>query len=155
MGLKLKRTGTISHLTERIHKAKTHTQKLKRFIILETKTKLHLYKALVRPILEYPVIPNALASSTQMRNMQKLQNRNLRIINKNDNNDYSTMKQLHNHYNIEPINTRLFKAAQRLWNKFQEKEADIYEQVKPIGFEAPRGGAYNNRKHLKLGTPCS
>ena len=22
-------------------------------------------------------------------------------------------------------------------------------------FEAPRGGAYNNRKHLKLETPCS
>ena len=30
-----------------------------------------------------------------------------------------------------------------------------YKQVKPIGFEAPRGGAYNNRKHLKLETPCS
>ena len=26
------------------------------------------------------------------------------------------------------------------------------EQVKPISFEAPRGGAYNNRKHLKLET---
>ena len=24
------------------------------------------------------------------------------------------------------------------------------KQVKPIGFEALRGGAYNNRKHLKL-----
>ena len=29
------------------------------------------------------------------------------------------------------------------------------KQVKPIGFEAPQGGAYNNRKHLKLETPCS
>ena len=29
------------------------------------------------------------------------------------------------------------------------------KQVKPIGFEAPRGGAYNNQKHLKLETPCS
>ena len=28
-------------------------------------------------------------------------------------------------------------------------------RLKPIGFEAPRGGAYNNRKHLKLETPCS
>ena len=128
LGLKLKRTGTVSHLTERIHKAKTQTQKLKRFINLETKTKMHLYKALVRPILEYPVIPNALASNTQMSNMQKIQNRNLRIINKNDNNDSTTMKQLHDHYNIEPINTRLFKAAQKLWNKFQKEEADIYEK---------------------------
>ena len=31
----------------------------------------------------------------------------------------------------------------------------LRKQVKPIGFEAPRGGAYNNRKHLKLETPCS
>ena len=28
------------------------------------------------------------------------------------------------------------------------------KQVKPIGFEAPRGGAYNNRKHLKLEILC-
>ena len=53
LGLKLKRTGTISHLTERINKAKTQTQTFKRFINLETKTKLHLYKALVRPIPSY------------------------------------------------------------------------------------------------------
>ena len=31
----------------------------------------------------------------------------------------------------------------------------MLQQVKPIGFEAPRGGAYNNRKHLKQETPCS
>ena len=30
----------------------------------------------------------------------------------------------------------------------------LMKPVKPIGFEAPRGGAYNNRKHLKLETPC-
>ena len=30
-----------------------------------------------------------------------------------------------------------------------------YKQVKPIGYEAPQGGAYNSRKHLKLETPCS
>ena len=29
------------------------------------------------------------------------------------------------------------------------------QQVKPIGFEALRGGAYNNQNHLKLETPCS
>ena len=31
----------------------------------------------------------------------------------------------------------------------------LRKQIKPIGFEALRGGAYNNRKHLKLETPCS
>ena len=27
------------------------------------------------------------------------------------------------------------------------------KQVKPVGFEAPRDGAYNNRKHLKQVKP--
>ena len=36
-----------------------------------------------------------------------------------------------------------------------EEEGLASKQVKPIGFEEPRGGAYNNQKHLKLETPCS
>ena len=59
LDLKLKRTGIISHITSRISMAKTQTQKLKRFNGLNMNTRLHLYKALIRPILEYPVIPNA------------------------------------------------------------------------------------------------
>ena len=42
--------------------------------------------------------------------------------------------------------SKAVKNIDALWEK---------KQVKPIGFEAPRGGAYNNRKHLKLETPCS
>ena len=58
LGLKLKRTGTVSHITDRIRSAKNQTQRLKRFINLNEKTKSHLYKALIRPVLEYPVVPN-------------------------------------------------------------------------------------------------
>ena len=59
---------------------KTQTSKLKRFINLENKTKLHLYKSLVRPLLEYPVIPIALACKTQTLNIQRVQNRNVKMI---------------------------------------------------------------------------
>ena len=73
-GLKLKCTGIISHITSRISMAKTQTQKLKRFNGLNMKTRLHLYKALIRPIFEYTVIPNALVSKTQLTKIQRVQN---------------------------------------------------------------------------------
>ena len=85
-GLKIKRTGTVSHLSDRNKSAKGQSQKLRRFTNLNENTKLHLYKALVKPILEYPVIPNALASRKQIINMQQIQNQNLRLVAKNTDN---------------------------------------------------------------------
>ena len=62
LGLNLRRTGFVSHITEGLNLAKTQTNKMTRFTELKDTTKLHLYKALIRTILEYPVIPNAMAS---------------------------------------------------------------------------------------------
>ena len=64
LGLTLKRTGIKQHITNRINLAKIQTNKLRRFSGLDTNIKLHLYKALIRPILEYPIIPNGLTSAT-------------------------------------------------------------------------------------------
>ena len=82
LGLTISRTGIVRHITNRINAAKTQTQKFKKFIKLKSITKLLLYKTLVRPILEFPVVPMALASTTQLKNIQKVQNRNIRIIKK-------------------------------------------------------------------------
>ena len=128
LGLKIKRTGIISHITARIRAAKAQTQKLKRFAKLEVKTKLHLYKAPVRPVLEYPIIPNALTSKTQQRKMQMVQNRNIRMIKKGSELEQKTIKETHEHLQLEPINTRLFAAAEKLWHKMQEKETILYNQ---------------------------
>ena len=125
LGLKLKRTGTVSHITDRIRSAKNQTQRLKRFINLNEKTKSHLYKALIRPVLEYPVVPNVNASKSQMKKMQRVQNRNLKMIAKNTENENKTIKELHEIYGYEPINIRLFCAAEKLWHKFQAKEPEI------------------------------
>ena len=125
LGLKLKRTGTVSHIGKRIRLAKTQTQKLKRYNNLEESTKLHLYKALVRPILEYPEIPNALASRSQLKKMQGAQNRNRKMVAKNTDNENKTIKQLHETYGIDAINIRLYNAADKLWNNFSEKGPEI------------------------------
>ena len=77
LGLKLKGTGITSHITLRISLAKTQTQKLQRFYDLNLNTKLHLYKALIRLLMKYPIVPNALTSRSQLTKMQRVQNRNL------------------------------------------------------------------------------
>ena len=125
IGLKLKRTGTVSHITDRIRLAKNQTQRLKRFVNLNEKTKSHLYKALVRPVLEYPIVPNVNATKSQMKKMQRVQNRNLKMIAKNTENENKTIKELHEIYGYKPINIRLFCAAEKLWNKFQSKKLKI------------------------------
>ena len=87
LGLTLKRTEAVSHITNRINIAESQTGKLRRFAQLKTNTKLKLYKSLIRPIIEYPIVPNALAlaSKSQLRKMQKVQNRNVRMITCNNN----------------------------------------------------------------------
>ena len=127
LGLKLKRTGFVSHIADRINLARTQTNKIRRFIHLNTKTKLHLYKALIRPLLEYPIIPMALASKAQMLNLQKIQNNNIRIITKFDPElEDKTIEERHNILKIEPINIRLYDRLTKLWNKVEEKEIETY-----------------------------
>ena len=130
LGTKFKRTGMANHITNRVNLAKAQTSRIKRFMALKEKTKLHLFKALIRPVLEYPVITNALASKHQMLKMQKVQNANLNIIAKNTENELKTIKELHEIYDIEPINIRLFKAAERTWEKYLEKDPEMENRAR-------------------------
>ena len=68
----------------------------------------------------------------------------LRVGNKNNKNGHKK----------EEKKQKKKKKKKKRRRRKKKKRFDI-KQVKPIGFEAPRGGAYNNRKHLKLETSCS
>ena len=117
LGLKVKRIGIVGHLADR--QVKVQSQKIKRFADLKDKTKLYLYKAVIRPVLEHPVIPNSLAFKTQLTNVQQIQNQKMRFIERNTEHRNKTMEQLQKHYNIEAINVRLYRQTSMLWNKFQ------------------------------------
>ena len=45
---------------------------------------------------------------------------------KNTENKNKTMEQIHEVLNIEPINIRLYTAANKLWEKFQINQPNIY-----------------------------
>ena len=76
--LTLTRTGFTSHANNKINLAKQQFLKLKRLYKLNPILQVRLYTTLVRPIMEYPPIPNALASRSLTLKMQRVQNRALK-----------------------------------------------------------------------------
>ena len=150
LGLKIKRTGTVQHITERIQKAKVQTNKLKRFANLKTETKIHLYKSLVRPLLEYPIVPIALASKTQLLNIQRIQNKNLKIATRNDERyENKTTQEIHEEFNIEAMNVRLYDRMIKLWNKVEAKDIAIYDRSMNMNRDDLRDHSWWPRTALK------
>ena len=114
LGLTIKRTGVSQHITNRIKQAKAQSTKLKRFIRLDPSIKLHLYKALIRPVMEYPIIPNGITSDINMIKMQRVQNKNLKFVAAYTAQQHFTIEDLHKYYEIDTMNVRLYKAAKKI-----------------------------------------
>ena len=109
--------------------AKIQSSKIKRFIKLYPKVKLHLYKALIiRPIMEYPIIPNGIKSLDHIKNMQRVQNKNLKFAAAYSDHSNKTAEELHLHYNIDPMNVRMYDAVDKLWAKMELKEPEIHQK---------------------------
>ena len=68
LGLNLTTRGISSHFkTRKAILANGQLIKLNRFKSLDERIKLHIYKGMIRPILEYPVVPICLASKTNIK----------------------------------------------------------------------------------------
>ena len=106
--------------------AKIQSSKIKRFIKLDPKVKLHLYKVLIRPIMEYPIIPNGIKSLDHIKNMQTVQNENLKFAAAYSDQSNKTAEELHLHYNIDSMNVRMYDAVEKLWAKMEIKEPEIH-----------------------------
>lgn len=98
LGLKIKRTGCRSHITQKIGRAKTELTKLKRFAGIKPELMLRLFMTLIRPIMEYPIVPVALAAKTTQLRMQQVQNRALKMAVKGTPDRYLTAKEIHEKY---------------------------------------------------------
>ena len=129
LGLTLSRTGFEKHVNNKINQAKHQLLKLKRFYQLSPQLQIRLYTTLIRPIMEYPPIPNALASKSLTLQMQRVQNRALYNAVRNTEDRYKTVEELHNLFQIEPLNVRLYNRLQKTWNKIQELDAELYDNT--------------------------
>lgn len=137
LGLKLTRTGHRPHIKERINLAKIALSKIKRFSGMASRTKAHLYKALVAPHLSYPPVPlNAISRSNQEK-LQAIQNRALRWINGDVPPYHTTTEDLHHQYKMQPLNIKHFKAGLRVWNTLREHQPNDTRRLAEADTTAP------------------
>ena len=93
LGLTLTRTGFTKHINNKTNLAKHQSLKLKRFYKLKPDLQVRLYMTLIRPILEYLPIPNALTSNSLKLKMQRVQNSALRNAVRGTEDSHMTVEQ--------------------------------------------------------------
>ena len=132
LGYKISSTGSVTHIRERIRMAILNLAKLYNLNNLNQSTKLYLYKALIQPILTYPPVPLHTASNTQMKNMQRIQNKAIRWIKNNEIERGTTMESLHQELKLEAINVRLHKMAEKIWNKIELNNEYMFNVLREL-----------------------
>ena len=132
LGLTLRTRGAACHIKDRINIAKTQLNKINRFKNMDEKIRLHLYKALIRPIIEYPPIPICNSARSNLCKLQRVQSRALRAIANEGIERRSSNEELHVKYQMEPINQRIFNLANNVWNKLIHADPDIIEEAETL-----------------------
>lgn len=120
LGQKINTHGFSKQTKHRKNKA-THAQtKLYKLGNLPQTIKIHLMKALVIPVIDYPPIPTHALSNTQIRTLQSVQNKAIRFAtNTRYPYEYNT-RELHEIAKMKPVNIRLHERAKKIWNAIQE-----------------------------------
>ena len=153
LGLSIKRTGIVNHIKHKLNQAKHRKGIMNRFRKLNKNIRTHLYKSIIRPVFEYPVVPTCIMSQTNLKKLQSFQNNNIRQIHKNNNNnrnqqnqqnnDELTIEELHRIYKVDPLNIRYHKRANNTWEKFK----GIYPETARTSEEIDRNVNMNENDH--------
>ena len=112
------------HISSLVAKANRHLQQLRRFRHVPSKVKLYLYKALVRPLMEYPAVLLADSSRPQINKLQVVQNKALRFAYEVRWQDRITNDALHQRANLAYIQDRLSKLQSSVFRKIRETYLD-------------------------------
>lgn len=130
LGLLITINGYNKHIQDRNNKALAALKKLYRLQHMPEKIKIHLVKALVLPILEYPPIPTHALSQTQVSKLQKIQNKALRFAT-NQRYPYTMNKmQIHQYTKTLPLNIKLHERAKRVWDRLEDLQHHTLTKLK-------------------------
>ena len=130
LGLSITKSGYYKHMQERKNIAVASLQKLYELYNMPERIKIHLVKALILPILDYPPIPIHTMSRNQLSKLQKVQNKALRFATNQKHPYTMTTEQIHTHTKTTPLNIRLHYRAKTIWNRIEELETPIYQNLK-------------------------
>ena len=142
LGLTLKRTGSVSHITMKIATAKQQLLKLRRFYRLRPELQIRLYLTVIRPIMEYPPIPVALASRATLMKMQRVQSRALKQSVKGTDDRHLSIQEIHEKYKVDAINVRLAARLAKTWSKLEVRHQELYNRSTSANDNGIRGHAW-------------
>lgn len=132
LGLTIATNGFRKHSQNRINLAKIQLKNLYRFRDLSVGNKRKLYYALVKSVLEYPPVPLHVASNTQIKQMQIVQNKAARIITNTRYRDRETNQTVNELAELEPINISLHNQANSIWTKLEQFHNERTRQLLTI-----------------------
>ena len=141
------------HIASLVTKATWQLQRLYRFRSVPSKVKLYLYKALIRPLIEYPAVLLADSSEGQIKRLQVVQNKALRFVYDIRWPVTASNDSLHQRANIPDIKSRLEHLQARIFCKLQAKylEKDSYVTVyKYSDFTIEEESVFEQRNTMKL-----
>ena len=90
---------------------------------LDFKGKIHLVKALIVPLINYPAAPLNSISLTGVLQLQSILNKGLNFVYKNRWPNLRTAKSLHERARIIPINQTIHHRAVKIWDKIEAHTA--------------------------------
>lgn len=120
-------------MKERTELANNVLTKVKRFSGCPENTKIHLYKTLVRPIREYSPVPLNTIALSSWQKLQAVQNKAI-LWAKGIRwpNPRPSIRELHLHHKLDPINIRIHNLATRTWDRLEYLEDQNYGRIKEI-----------------------
>ena len=131
--------------------AKQTINLLKRFYPADTKTKLHLYKALVRPILDYAPGPSLISAATNQLKAQRIQNRALKWALDHHWSEFTTAHSWHVEADMLPLNIRRASLLQNQLEKLEDNET--HQRLRRLHRNNHNNGCHHCIFQLQEGPP--
>ena len=128
-----------NHITQKVAIAASALSSLDRFRDSSVKTKLHLYKAFILPLLTYCPLALTLSAPSNTIKLQRIQNRAIRFALGTKWYDFRTSLSLHEESRILPINLTLHNRLNKQLTTFQAYHPITYEHINNLP------PAYRNR----------
>ena len=129
LGLRIGKRGIAPHTRLRVKQAKAQLTRIKRFGTLPERLKSHLYKALIRPILEYPPVPLDTVSKSQQLSLQRVQNQAVRWIANWVPPYTETQEEAHMRLGLEPLNVRIHRMSRKVWQRVEAYDEEVYQRL--------------------------
>ena len=124
-------------VTSNVNRAKAELKNLYKFKHINWKLKLRLYKALVLPLLTYPIVPLNACSKAQVKKLQTVQNKAIKWIC----NEYwptiCPLQQRHEDLKLEFLNDRIKRLAEGVWYRILEENANFIQETMELLTQNP------------------